>query len=325
MFRYLQPKQPSALLQLRREGIALHPVTCHLILSCLGCNAAACLWEITPLRWKKKKKERQSHLDWYIHEVTRAHDKHCAVTGFHSYCMLSLMNLARGSLWRVPVTFQHAAVFSVHMRANKTLNVSFPVLENSCCRDSVTGWGIKPLLFLPLKYLTPFRLPRLYINTIILFTPSDPCRWFTESRCTVWMVGMEIPCNTWTFFHPSEQGQKFKRQDVHFFPKSCKICTSCRNGYKELEVKCIWHFSRCSGRIYKTSVSWMVSFRVCVCVKLGILCPSSVSHKNWNSFCFNWYYNTDIAATHNVADSVCPNSSMCPPAVYMNFLGWLDW
>lgn len=166
---------------------------------------------------KQKKPQKKSHLDWYIHEVTRAHNKRRAGTGFHSYCMLSLMNPARGSLWQVPVTFQRAAVFSVHIRrANETLNVSFPVLENSCCRDWVTAWGIKPLLFLPLKNLTPFRLPGLHINAIILFTPSDPYRWFTESRCAAWMVEMEIPCNVWTFFHPSERGQKFKRQDMHF-------------------------------------------------------------------------------------------------------------
>lgn len=127
VFRYLQPRQPSALLQLRR---------------CIPSPAASSWAVLVAMRLpvydklhpydgnKQKKNNRQSNLDWYIHEVTSAHNKRRAGTGFHSYCMVSLMNPARGSLWQVPVAFQHAAAFSVHIRcANETLNVSFPVFR----------------------------------------------------------------------------------------------------------------------------------------------------------------------------------------------------
>lgn len=88
VFCYLQPTlQTSAFLQLRREGTTSRTVTCSLILSCLGCMRLPVYDKLHPYDGKNK---RQSHFDWYIHEVTRAHNEGRAGTGFHSYCMLRL-------------------------------------------------------------------------------------------------------------------------------------------------------------------------------------------------------------------------------------------
>lgn len=57
---------------------------------------------------------KQSHLDWNIHEVERAHNKRFE-TGFAGAPTVSSMNLAKAFCDIFPVLFRHAIVFSVRI------------------------------------------------------------------------------------------------------------------------------------------------------------------------------------------------------------------
>lgn len=161
---------------------------------------------------------KQSHLDWNIHEVERAHNKRCE-TGFAGAPTVSWMNLAK-AFWDSFLYYFGTLLFSLftfHAQIKIKCQCSclrMRILQNNrSLSDSIRNQVT--VIFLS-NYLTRFCFPCLHINTIILFTQSDPYHGFTESCCAVWKVEMEIPCNTWKISHPSALGQKFKKQDVHF-------------------------------------------------------------------------------------------------------------